>query len=262
MTKAIGVQMEFTGTDNSVGVFMRDVAGSQLGDKDDIFIFESGTEDMLGPQGMYSSIDREASRADAVGPVARRVEALGGRAWARTASSTACRSSAMPTASATSPTRSAPIPTASTRSPGRCSSRATRPRGKVAYDQTWTYSLDARAAHFLQATRARRRSQDVADMTGEEAQTRSSTMLIERKKAGQFRTLHSAFEEQVQLLTNKEIDMINCWEPATKRGQPEARPGHGALRLHRRRLLQVGPRRLHRTSRRKSAATSTTSTRC
>ena len=57
MEKAIGVTMEFTGTDNSVGVFMRDVAGSQLGDKVDIFIFESGTEDILGPQGMYLEID-------------------------------------------------------------------------------------------------------------------------------------------------------------------------------------------------------------
>ena len=51
--------MEFTGTDNSVGVFMRDVAGSQLGDKVDIFIFESGTEDILGPQGMYLVIDEK-----------------------------------------------------------------------------------------------------------------------------------------------------------------------------------------------------------
>src|SRR5260221_1360801 len=59
MEKAIGIKMEFTGTDNSVGVFMRDVAGSQLGDKVDIFIFESGTEDILGPQGMYLVIDEK-----------------------------------------------------------------------------------------------------------------------------------------------------------------------------------------------------------
>ena len=59
MEKSIGIKMEFTGTDNSVGVFMRDVAGSQLGDKVDIFIFESGTEDILGPQGMYLVIDEK-----------------------------------------------------------------------------------------------------------------------------------------------------------------------------------------------------------
>ncbi len=57
MTKSIGVQMEFTGTNNSVGVFLRDVSASQLGDKADIFIFESGTEDILGPKGLYLKID-------------------------------------------------------------------------------------------------------------------------------------------------------------------------------------------------------------
>ena len=49
--------------------------------------------------------------------------------------------------------------------------------------------------------------------------------LIERKKAGQFRTLHSAFEEQVQLLTNKEVVIINCWEPATREAQIHGRRG-------------------------------------
>ena len=56
---------------------------------------------------------------------------------------------------------------------------------------------------------------EIADLTKEEAKT-VVDFLIERKKAGQFRTLHSAFEEQVQLLTNKEVDVINCWEPAVR----------------------------------------------
>ena len=59
MSKAIGIDMEFTGTNNSVGVFLRDVVASQLGDKVDIFIFESGTEDILGPQGIYLVIDEK-----------------------------------------------------------------------------------------------------------------------------------------------------------------------------------------------------------
>ena len=51
MTKSIGLKMDFTGTNNSVGVFLRDIVASQLGDKTDIFIFESGTQNVLGPQG-------------------------------------------------------------------------------------------------------------------------------------------------------------------------------------------------------------------
>src|SRR5258708_13511042 len=59
MWKAVGMDMEVTGTNNSVGVYLRDVVASQLGDKVDIFIFESGTEDILGPQGIYLVIDEK-----------------------------------------------------------------------------------------------------------------------------------------------------------------------------------------------------------
>jgi hypothetical protein len=86
-------------------------------------------------------------------------------------------------------------------------------RGKVAYDQTWTYSLGP-AGLYLNA-KGKVPIKDIADMTKEEAK-QVVDFLIERKKAGQFRTLHSAFEEQVQLLTNREVDIINCWEPATR----------------------------------------------
>jgi len=41
MEKSIGVKMDFIGTDNSVGVFLRDVVASQLCDDVDIFVFES-----------------------------------------------------------------------------------------------------------------------------------------------------------------------------------------------------------------------------
>ena len=58
MENSIGVEMDFIGTDNSVGVFLRDVVASQLGDEVDIFVFESGTEDILGPQGVYLEIDQ------------------------------------------------------------------------------------------------------------------------------------------------------------------------------------------------------------
>ena len=76
MTKSIGVNMEFEGTNNSVGVFLRDVVASQLGDKVDIFIFESGTEDILGPQGVYLPIDEKNPRAHPVGAHLGRLEAL------------------------------------------------------------------------------------------------------------------------------------------------------------------------------------------
>jgi putative spermidine/putrescine transport system substrate-binding protein len=61
-------------------------------------------------------------------------------------------------------------------------------------------------------------------MTGAEAK-QVADFLIDRKRAGQFRTLHTAFEEQIQLLVNKEVDVINCWEPATREANLQLGPG-------------------------------------
>ena len=56
MEKSIGLQMEFTGTNADIGVFMRDVISNDLGETHDIFIFDGGTEDILGPQGYYAEV--------------------------------------------------------------------------------------------------------------------------------------------------------------------------------------------------------------
>jgi spermidine/putrescine-binding protein len=54
---------------------------------------------------------------------------------------------------------------------------------------------------------------DIADMTASEADS-VADYLIERKKAGQFRTLYKSFDEQVQLLVSGEVVAESCWEPA------------------------------------------------
>ena len=56
MEKSIGLKMEFTGTNADIGVFMRDVISNDLGETHDIFIFDGGTEDILGPQGYYAEV--------------------------------------------------------------------------------------------------------------------------------------------------------------------------------------------------------------
>ena len=56
MEKAIGITMEFTGTNADIGTYMRDVISNDLGETHDIFIFDGGTEDILGPQGYYSTV--------------------------------------------------------------------------------------------------------------------------------------------------------------------------------------------------------------
>jgi spermidine/putrescine-binding protein len=95
-------------------------------------------------------------------------------------------------------------------------------RGRVAYDQTWTYSFPSAALYLQHHGRAQ--IENVVDMTGAEAK-QVADFLIDRKRAGQFRTLHTAFEEQIQLLVNKEVDVINCWEPATREANLQLGPG-------------------------------------
>jgi spermidine/putrescine-binding protein len=221
MTNSIGVQMEFTGTDNSVGVFMRDVAGSQLGDKVDIFIFESGTEDILGPQGMYLVIDEKHpeltlwDRSPDEWKHSEVVMGKDGKQYGVPVIGNADSFGYFPDAIGANPDGTDDIS-------WEVFFESDKTRGKVAYDQTWTYSLGP-AGLYLQA-KGKAQIKDVADMTGDEAKA-VVDFLIERKKAGQFRTLHSAFEEQVQLLTNKEIVIINCWEPATREANLKLGPG-------------------------------------
>jgi spermidine/putrescine-binding protein len=86
-------------------------------------------------------------------------------------------------------------------------------RGRVGYDKTWNYSIGA-AALYLNAT-GKAKVKDAGDLTADEAKT-VVDFLVARKKAGQFRTLVSSFEEQIQLLGNNEVDILNCWEPAVR----------------------------------------------
>ena len=51
-----------------------------------------------------------------------------------------------------------------------------------------------------------------SDMTPEEVKT-VIDFLIEKKKAGQFRVIWSSFEQAVNLLTTKEVHVMDCWEP-------------------------------------------------
>ncbi len=59
---------------------------------------------------------------------------------------------------------------------------------------------------------------DIANMTRSECDS-VANYLLERKKAGQFRTLYKSYDEQVQLLTNREVLAETCWEPATRAAQ-------------------------------------------
>ncbi len=221
MRNSIGIDMDFVGTDNSVGVFLRDVVASSLGDEIDLFVFESGTEDILGPQGIYLEIDQNHpeltlwERTSDDWKHSAVVTSKDGRQYGVPMIGNADSFGYFPEKIGASPDGQEDISWA-------MFFESDKTRGRVAYDQTWTYSLPV-CALFLKH-HGRVRIDNVVDMKKEEVR-QVVDYLIERKKAGQFRTLHSAFEEQIQLLTNREVDMINCWEPATKEANLVLGPG-------------------------------------
>ncbi len=149
MTKSIGVNMEFTGTNNSVGVFLRDVVASQLGDKVDIFIFESGTEDILGPQGVYLPIDEkhpELTLWDRTPDDWKRSEVVqdsDGKQYGVPVIGNADSFGYFPDKLGVAPDSDDEISWAVLFDDDKT-------RGRVAYDQTWTYSLGP-AALYLSA---------------------------------------------------------------------------------------------------------------
>jgi putative spermidine/putrescine transport system substrate-binding protein len=212
MTKSIGVQMEFTGTNNSVGVFLRDVVAAQLGDKADIFIFESGTEDILGPKGLYLKIDEnnpELTLWKRTPDEWKRSEVVTGKDGVQYGVPVIGNADSF----GYFPDKIGAAADGLEELSWSLMFDSEKTRGRVGYDQTWTYSIGVAGLYLMSLGKAK--IVDVADMTGPEAKV-VVDYLISRKKAGQFRTLQSAFEEQVQLLTNREVMVLNCWEPAVR----------------------------------------------
>lgn len=83
-------------------------------------------------------------------------------------------------------------------------------RGFVSLEDNYTTAGQKTALYLKRSGMAE--IADPADMTPEEVRT-VIDFLIEQKKAGQFRVIWSSFEQAVNLLTSKEIHVMDCWEP-------------------------------------------------
>jgi putative spermidine/putrescine transport system substrate-binding protein len=83
-------------------------------------------------------------------------------------------------------------------------------KGFVALEDNYT-TAGQKTALFLKHS-GQAAIDDPADMTPEEVKT-VIDFLIEHKKAGQFRVIWSSFEQAVNLITSKEVHVIDCWEP-------------------------------------------------
>ncbi|MCB8881300.1 twin-arginine translocation signal domain-containing protein [Acidisoma cellulosilytica] len=220
MQKSLGITMNYTGSNNDVGVYMQAVMQSGLGNSEDIFIFEGGTQNILGPHGAYLPIDVNQkeltlwSRTPDAWKHSGVVVGSDGKQWGTPVIGNADSFGYIASKIGVNPNGLDDV------SWGMLLD-SDKTRGRAAFDQTWNYSLPS-AALYLKAT-GKAKIDNPGDPTGEEARA-VVDFLVARKKAGQFRTLENSFEQQIQLLTNGEVDIINCWEPAAREANKKLGP--------------------------------------
>ena len=83
-------------------------------------------------------------------------------------------------------------------------------KGYVALEDNYTTAGQKTALYLKKANLANIGNPD--DMTAEEFKT-VVDFLIDQKKKGQFRVIWSSFQQAVDLIVNKEVYVIDCWEP-------------------------------------------------
>ena len=83
-------------------------------------------------------------------------------------------------------------------------------KGYVALEDNYTTAGQKTALYLKHANLAK--IENPADMSPEELKT-VVDFLIEQKRKGQFRVIWSSFQQAVDLIVNKEVYVIDCWEP-------------------------------------------------
>lgn len=84
---------------------------------------------------------------------------------------------------------------------------------KVAIEDNWLTTLPEAATYMIHKGYAK--ISDPSNMTPTEA-SKVVDFLIQRKKAGQFRTFWTSWEEAISLLGNREVIVANVWEPVIR----------------------------------------------
>lgn len=219
MEESIGLKMEFSPTNADVGVFMRDVIANDIGSTQDILIFDGGTQRLLGPQGFYAEIDENHPKLTnwALTPESGRNSDLvrfEGKLYGIPVTMNADSFGYFPEAIGANPNGEDEI------SWGKLYADDST-KGRSAVDKSWMAAIQ-KVSNFLKYHN-HVAIEDQTNLTKEEARAVADFM-IERKRAGQFRTLFASFEEQVQLLVNKEVDILDCWQPAVNEANRQLGP--------------------------------------
>ncbi|MGA8261786.1 MAG: extracellular solute-binding protein [Arenicellales bacterium] len=211
--KATGLKVEFTPMDDDIGVFLHEVMANDAGERYDLFAAFSGPFVTLSKGGYILPVD--GSRLKRWAGVSENVRKspliMGGEGavWSMPMVMNADSFAYFPKLLDLPPP---PEPV----SWGLLYDNK-KTIGQVGLDDSW-FTLQNCAAYLKWNKLA-----DIevcGNLTPSECDT-VANFLIERKRAGQFRTMWGTFDEQVSLLLNREVVAETAWEPAAKEAQKQ-----------------------------------------
>jgi putative spermidine/putrescine transport system substrate-binding protein len=211
--KDTGLKVEFTGINADVGEYRRQLVQNSIGDDFDIFIANGGLEEQFAADHFLPLDESKIPHWDKANEGIKKSDIL------RTADGQLYSVPAIANADSFGYYTDAgfgdePL------SWGLLFEDE-RTKGKVALADMWVQTLPMAAVYLKVAKNVA--IKDPANLTAEEAKT-VIDYLIERKKAGQFRSLWTSFDESIDLLERKEVVVSNVWEPAVKTLQGKGKP--------------------------------------
>ncbi len=213
LEKETGLRIQFTPIADAIGIFLHEVEANDAGDRYDLFAAFSGPWQTLAKKNYLAKLD--ASRLSNWAGVAQSVKTsplIGGGEGALWSVPLVMNADSFAYFPAALRLPRAPEPL----SWGLLFDDR-RTRGMVALDDSF-FTLQ-HAATYLKFNKLATIG-NPGNLSASEANT-VANFLIERKKAGQFRTLGTSFDEQVALLVNGEVVAETAWEPAVKEARAQ-----------------------------------------
>ena len=209
--KATGLKMEWTPASDDVGLFLHDMIAGDAGERYDLVTCLSGSYAPLADQDLLMPIDLSrlnhwTSLPGFVSGVTPKAPGAN-RAWGVPYHMNADSFLYAP--------KRLGLPDAPAEISWKLIYDDPRTRGKVAIDNE-IYALIC-ASIYVKAHKLAEIG-DLANMTASECHS-VAEFLIERKRAGQFRTTYKSFDEQLQLLVGGEVIAETGWEPVAHEAQ-------------------------------------------
>jgi putative spermidine/putrescine transport system substrate-binding protein len=211
--KDTGLKVEFTPIDDAIGVFLHEVEANDAGERYDLFAAFSGPWKGLAAKGYLLKVDdsKISNWASVSQSVRTSPLIMGGEGalWS------------VPLVMNADSFAYFPDRTGAPKAPEPISWNLLfdneKTKGMVALDDSF-FTLQHCAAYLKFHKLAE--IGNPGNLSSSECQT-VSNYLIERKKAGQFRSFWVTYDEQVSLLVNQEVAAETAWEPAAKEARAQ-----------------------------------------